>query len=157
MKQIVDNNNPENGFSILGFITNGRSSHSISSINHYHTYHKHKTILEKKFEGLNYGKYGYKQYLEEVGYDKYCKDIWKVARDPKTIHSLKFRVKDKHEYLGEQLQQGDILKIGRIKFKLRKFNLNKFGNSNANPFPIANSNQDQFMNNHPNVELARHS
>ena len=34
---------------------------------------------------------------------------------------MNFKVKDKQRYLGENITEGDIIKIGRIKFKLRKF------------------------------------
>lgn len=46
-----------------------------------------------------------------------------MARDPKTLHNIKFKLKDKQPYLGELVQQGDIIKIGRIKFKLRKYSV----------------------------------
>lgn len=37
---------------------------------------------------------------------------------------MHFRIREKKQYIGEFIDQGDIIKIGRIKFKLRKYNLN---------------------------------
>lgn len=125
MKHINHDGQPETvHFTVLGFLVSNKEGHRISSINHYNTYFKHKDILKDKFESYNYGVYGEHKNLDKIGVDKYCKDIWRVARDPKSLHSTKFKIKDKNPYLGELIQQGDIIKIGRIKFKLRKYTIN---------------------------------
>ena len=90
--------------------------------------------------------------LETLGVEMYCKDIWKVARDPKTMHSVKLKTKEKQVYLGEEVQKGDIIKIGRIKFKLRNFILDL----NNTPFEIANG-AERNNPNPTNVNLPRNS
>jgi hypothetical protein len=137
IKQLIEENSSEvTDFSIVAFLMIGKNGYRISSINHYDIYFKHQEILKEKYEDLNYKDYGRQKYLDDVGYDKYCNNIWKVARDPKTLHNIKYKIKDKGEYLGEHIQQGDIIKIGRIKFRLRKFNLS----SNGSPFVAARPN-----------------
>lgn len=138
-------------FSIIAYLIVGKNGYKISSINHYNTYFKHQEILKEKLEDLNYNQYGSNKYVEEVGYDRYCKDIWKVARDPKTLHTIKYKIKEKSDYFGEPIEQGDIIKIGRIKFKLRKFNLNK----KASPFKVAKEAMNDIVQ--PGPELGRHS
>jgi hypothetical protein len=108
-------------FSIIGFLTSDKDGHTISSINHYSTFFKHKEVLKDKFESYKYGEYGTYSELEAIGSDRYCNDIYRVARDPKTLHNTKLKIRDKANYKGEQIQQGDIIKIGRIKFKIRKY------------------------------------
>lgn len=124
MKDAPEDGQPEEvHFSVLGYIICTEEGYKISSINHYNTYFKHMDVLKDKFEQYNYSDYGDPAALDQIGVDRYWKDIWRVARDPKTLHSLKFKVHQKHQYLGELIQPGDIIKIGRIKFKLRKYDL----------------------------------
>ena len=125
-------NQGEISFSVLGFLTKDKNEYKISSVSHYSTYFNCKELLKEKFETLKYEQYGNFSNLKSVGVDGYWNDIWKIARDPRTMHSLKFKTKDKHQYVGEELQQGDIIKIGRIKFKLKKFWLS----TNSNPFSV---------------------
>ena len=154
MKQLIEENPAEvSDFSIIGFLIAGKNGYKISSINHYNTYFKHLDIMKEKYEDMNYNEYGNQKHLDDVGYDKYCKDIWKIARDPKSLHSIKYKVKDKGEYLGEHIMQGDIIKIGRIKFKLRKYNLS----SSSSPFEVANNASNLSPEKQVGVDIARHS
>ena len=68
------------------------------------------------------------------------------------MHSLKYKPNDRGEYFGEAIEQGDIIKIGRIKFKLRKFNLS----NRSRPFSAGRRNSTN-PGGFGNVELARHS
>jgi hypothetical protein len=111
-------------FSVIGFLMTKNDVHTISSINHYKTFYKHKDLLKDKFKANSFQAYGEQADLDNIGVDKYWRDIWKVARDPKTLHCTKFKIKEKHPYVGEMIQQGDIIKIGRIKFKIKKFLIN---------------------------------
>ena len=136
MKQFSEANRQEGVFfTVLGFIINDKNGYKISSINHYSTFFKHKEILKEKFESFKYEQYGNYNNLNSVGIDNYWRDIWKIARDPRTMHNLRFKPKERHSYLGEELQQGDIIKIGRIKFKLKKFCLA----INSNPFSVVSN------------------
>lgn len=39
------------------------------------------------------------------------------------MHNMEFKIKDKNQYIGERVEEGDIIKIGRVKLQMRKFNL----------------------------------
>ena len=124
MKNAPNDGQPDHQhFSVLGYLIINKRNYRFSSINHYNSFFKHKDAMKEKSEIYNYSEFGDNSKLEDIGFDCYCKDIWKIARDPKTIYNMHFKIKERNSYIGENIEEGDIIKIGRIKFKLRKYNL----------------------------------
>ena len=64
-----------------------------------------------------------KKELEFLGYENFSKDIWKVAKTLEWRKTSKFS--NTHSK-GLQVFEGDIIKMGRLKIKLRKIHLYKY-------------------------------
>lgn len=90
-----DGQNPTVHFSILGFLIVKNKTYQFTSLNQYNSYFKHKDTISEKSEAYNYADFGSQNKLNDIGFDSYCKDIWRVARDPKSMHCMNFKIKDK--------------------------------------------------------------
>lgn len=101
IKRKLKNSIPRDGqretvhFSILGFLIVKNKTYQFTSLNQYNSYFKHIDAIAEKSEAYNYADFGAQAKLNQIGFDSYCKDIWRVARDPKSMHWMNFKIKDK--------------------------------------------------------------
>ena len=61
-----------------------------------------------------------KKQLEYLGTENFSKDLWKVAKTLEWRKSSKF---NKYDFRGVKLHEGDIIKMGRLKIKLKSIHM----------------------------------